>query len=138
LLAYLGDEPGADTVADTIAAGATLSTVNLAEALSTLARRGADPANVAAELAERGLLGGAITVEPFTSEDAVEVARLRPLTHAAGLSLADRACLALAARLAAPALTADQAWAGLDLAADVRLVREVTGGKAKGRARRER
>jgi PIN domain nuclease of toxin-antitoxin system len=124
LLAYLGDEPGADTVADTVAGGANISTVNLAEVLSTLARRGADPVRVASELADRGLLGGAITVESFTSEDAVETARLRPLTHAAGLSLADRACLALAHRLAVPAVSADQAWAGLELAVEVRLIRE--------------
>ena len=131
LLAYLGDEPGADAVADTIAGGACVSTVNLAEALSTLARRGADPAEVASDLADRGLLGGAITVEPFTTADAIEAARLRPITLAAGLSLADRACLALAQRLAAPALTADWAWADLELAIDVRFIRDVTGrGKA--------
>jgi ribonuclease VapC len=33
LLAYLGNEPGADVVADAIAGGATISTVNLGEAL---------------------------------------------------------------------------------------------------------
>jgi PIN domain nuclease of toxin-antitoxin system len=136
LLAYLGDEPGADTVADAIAAGASVSTVNLAELLSTLARRGADPVRVASELADRGLLGGAITVEPFTSEDAVEAARLRPLTHAAGLSLGDRACLALAHRLAMPAVTADQAWAGLKLAVEVRLIRDAPAARRRGRRER--
>jgi len=90
LLAYLGDELGADVVADAIAEGATISAVNLAEALSTLASRGADPAAVVTQLTERGLLDGAITVEPFTAEDATEAARLRPLTRSAGLSLADR------------------------------------------------
>ena len=69
LLAYLGNETGADLVADTIASGASISTVNLAEALSTLATRGKDPADVASQLTERGLLGGAITVEPFTTAD---------------------------------------------------------------------
>ncbi len=43
LLAYLGDEQGADIVADAIAGGATISAVNLAEALSTLATRGEIP-----------------------------------------------------------------------------------------------
>jgi len=115
LLAYLGNEPGADVVAEAIAAGATISTVNLAEALTTLATRGADPAAVVTQLAERGLLDGAITVEPFTTADATEAARLRPLTRSAGLSLADRACLALARRLVREALTADRAWIGLGL-----------------------
>jgi ribonuclease VapC len=124
LLAYLGDEPGADVVADAIAGGATISTVNLGEALSTLAARGSDPADVASGLTDRGLLDGAIAVEPFTTTDAIEVARLRPLTYSAGLSLADRACLALARRLSTPVLTADQAWAGLTLDVDVRPIRD--------------
>ena len=125
LLAYLGNEPGADVVADAIAAGATISTVNLAEALSTLATRGADPAAVVTRLTERGLLDGAITVEPFTTADATEAARLRPLTRSAGLSLADRACLALARRLAREALTADRASLGLKLDdVHIRTIRE--------------
>jgi len=123
LLAYLGDESGAELVADQIAAGTTISTVNLAEALSTLAARGQDPADVASELTARGLLDGAITVEPFTTADAIEAARLRPLTRPAGLSLADRACLALARRLAIPVLTSDHAWTSLALDVDVRPIR---------------
>ena len=120
LLAYLGDEPGSDVVAETIAAGATISTVNLAEVLGMLATRGADPAAVVTQLTARGLLDGAIAVEPFTAADATEAARLRPLTRSAGLSLADRACLALAHRLAAEALTADRAWLGVGVD-DVRI-----------------
>jgi ribonuclease VapC len=124
LLAYLGNEPGADVVADAIAGGATISAVNLGEALSTLAVRGSDPAEVASGLTDRGLLGGAIAVEPFTTTDAIDVARLRPLTHSAGLSLGDRACLALGRRLSTPILTADQAWTGLTLDVDVRAIRD--------------
>lgn len=125
LLAYLGDESGADIVADAIADGARISTVNLGEVLSTLAVRGSDPGDVASVLTDRGLLDGAIAVEPFTTTDAIEVARLRPLTRAAGLSLADRACLALAHRLASPVLTADRAWTGLALEVDVRQIRDL-------------
>jgi PIN domain nuclease of toxin-antitoxin system len=123
LLAYLGDEAGADVIADAIASGATISTVNLAEALSTLATRGEPPLSVVSALTDRGLLDGAITVEPFTTADATEAARLRPLTRSAGLSLADRACLALARRLPATALTTDQAWSGLDVDVNVRVIR---------------
>jgi ribonuclease VapC len=123
LLAYLGDEPGADVVADAIAGGVTIATVNLAEALSTLAARGKDPDAVASDLTERGLLEGAITVEPFTAADAIETARLRPLTRDAGLSLGDRGCLAVAHRLGAAVLTADQAWAALKVDVDVRTIR---------------
>ena len=123
LLAYLGSETGADIVADAIADGAALSTINLSEALSTLATRGSDPAAVVSELTSRGLLDGAITVQAFTAADAVETARMRPLTRAAGLSLADRACLALARRLNAAVLTADLAWGSLALDIDVRAIR---------------
>ena len=110
LLAHLRDEPGADVVAEAIATGAVISTVNLAEVFSRVADRGVDPAKLAAELTQSGLLDGAITVEPFTAADAIDAGRLRPLTRDAGLSLGDRACLALARRLDAPALTADTDW----------------------------
>lgn len=119
LLAYLRDEPGAELVAEAIADGVVISTVNLAEVLSRSADRGADPAKIAAKLTESGLLDGAITVEPFMTGDAIDAARLRPLTRDAGLSLGDRACLALARRLGIPALTADTAWQGV--AHDVKL-----------------
>ncbi len=123
LLAYLQDEPGAEPVADAIALGASMSSVNVAEVLSQAADRGVDPGELANELAARGLLGGAIDVEPFTTADAVDVARLRPLTRAAGLSIADRACLALARRLGSPAVTADAAWGGVDVDVELTQIR---------------
>jgi ribonuclease VapC len=124
LLAYLRDEPGADTVADAIAGGSAMSTVNLAESLGRSADRGMDPAQLAEELSGRGLLDGAITIHPFTAADAIEAARLRPLTRTAGLSLADRACLALTRRLGGVALTTDSAWARVDLDVEINLFRE--------------
>lgn len=123
LLAYLRDEPGAKLVADAIAAGATISTVSLAEVLSRVAARGGDPALLLREATERGLLDGAISVEPFTADDALEVARLRPSTSERGLSLGDRACVALADRLDLPALTADSAWSSIDLPIEVQQIR---------------
>lgn len=123
LLAHLRDELGADVVAEAIASGAVISTVNLAEVFSRVADRGGDPAKLAAELTQSGLLDGAITVEPFTAADAIDVGRLRPLTRDAGLSLGDRACLALARRLDAPALTADTDWQGVAHGVELRPIR---------------
>lgn len=123
LLAHLRDEPGADVVAEAIASGAVVSTVNLAEVFSRVADRGDDPAKLAAELTQSGLLDGAITVEPFTAADAIDAGRLRPLTRDAGLSLGDRACLALARRLDAPALTADTDWQGVAHGVELRPIR---------------
>ncbi len=56
-------------------------------------------------LVSQGVLGGVMEVVPFRPEDALAVATLRPLTKAQGLSLGDRACLALAHRLNLPVLT---------------------------------
>jgi ribonuclease VapC len=123
LLAYLRDEPGAEIAADAIADGATISTVNLAEVLSRVAARGGDPARLLREATERGLLDGAISIEPFTTADALEVARLRPSTRENGLSLGNRACVALACRLDMPAVTADTAWSKIDLPIEVRQIR---------------
>jgi ribonuclease VapC len=123
LLAYLRDEPGAELVADTIALGAAMSAVNLAEVLSRAADRGADPIALADQLVARGLIGGAIDVEPFTTPDAIDSAALRPSTRAAGLSLADRACLALARRLGAHAVTADSAWSDVDVDVELTQIR---------------
>ncbi len=123
LLAYLRDEPGAEVVAEVVAGGATISAVNLTEVLSRAADRGADPVRLADELTRGGLLAGAVAVEPFTAGDAIEAARLRPLTRQAGLSLAGRACLALARRLQAATLTADRAWRGLAVEVELRSIR---------------
>jgi ribonuclease VapC len=65
----------------------------------------------------------AITVEPFTAADAIDAGRLRPLTRDVGLSLGDRACLALARRLDAPALTADTDWQGVAHGVELRPIR---------------
>jgi PIN domain nuclease of toxin-antitoxin system len=123
LLALLKGEPGAERVAEALERGAYLSAVNLAEILSKLADWGEDPAEAQARMAQVGLLGAAVEVLPFTGEDALEVARLRALTRAYGLSFGDRACLALARRLGLPALTAERAWAELDLGIPVEVLR---------------
>jgi ribonuclease VapC len=91
--------------------------------LSAIAIRGADPAAALVAMTERGVIGGPVAIEPFTLADAVEAARLRPLTARAGLSLGDRSCLALAKRLGTAALTADQPWLELDLSVEVRSIR---------------
>jgi ribonuclease VapC len=122
-LAYLGDEPGAVEVAEAIAGGAAISTVNLAEVFSRAAERGLDPQRLATELRDSGLLDGAISVAPFTTADAIEVGRLRPLTRDQGLSLGDRACLALARRLGAAAYAADSTWSAAQLDVELREIR---------------
>lgn len=123
LLALLHDEQGADIAADAIAAGAAISVVNLAEVLSKLADAGMDPEQARNQLRDAEGGTGALEIEPLSEADCVEIARLRPRTREFGLSLADRACLSLAKRLAVPVVTADRRWAETDLNVDVQLIR---------------
>ena len=123
LLAYLNDEEGAGVVADAIAESTSLSAANWAETLSKAADTGRDPAELAADLDEQGLLPGLIEVEPLTAEDALTMARVRLDTGRTDISLADRACLALTLRLDLPVLTADREWADLGLNIEIRPIR---------------
>jgi PIN domain nuclease of toxin-antitoxin system len=123
LLAHLNEERGAEVVREAMQAGAAISVINWTEVLTKLAERGEDPELAAAELRAAGLIGATVSVEPVTDADCIAVARLRSATKAKGLSLADRACLALADRLGVPAMTADRTWSEVDVAAQVHLIR---------------
>ena len=123
LLAYLHDEPGAEVVADALAESARMSTANFAETLSKLADAGRVPAEVADELADRGILGGLLILEPVTGDDALTIADIRATTGRRDISLGDRACLALALRLGLPVLTSDGSWADLGLDVAVQPIR---------------
>jgi PIN domain nuclease of toxin-antitoxin system len=103
--------------------GAVISAANLTEVLEVLSRLDGSPGDYADRMDRAGLLHSALLIEEFTYDDSIEAARLRPLTRHLGLSLADRACLALASRMEFPVLTADQAWAQLELGIDIRVIR---------------
>jgi ribonuclease VapC len=113
VLALLFGEPGAEAVVEHIASGAAISTVNLAEVATVLVRNDRDPRTVLDPLRAQ------VEVLPFTDADALTTAQLYPQVSARGLSLGDRACLALARRLEAPAVTAEHLWSDLEL--DVRI-----------------
>lgn len=110
LLAFLLDEPGSDAVEEALAAGASMSAVNLSEVLTKLADIGLDPEAEAGSLEEMGLLGIAVDVEAFDRELALEAAKLRRSTKGHGLSLGDRACIALGRLRGATVLTAERTW----------------------------
>jgi ribonuclease VapC len=95
-----------------------LSSVNLVEVGTRLIDIGYDPELALHELASLG-----VEVVPFDHKLAAEAVALRAMTRAAGLSLADRACLALAMREQATAVTADRAWARLNLPCPIELIR---------------
>lgn len=109
ILAFLFDEPGAEYVLASLEDRPLMSAVNLAEVLTKLSDQGVVPEEAGRRLQASGVLG-AIVMVPFDDEQAQTVATLRHSTRPLGLSLADRACLALALRRGATALTADKAW----------------------------
>ncbi len=124
LLAYLQDEPGASRVTEALTDGCAISAANWAEVLSKLVDAGQDPDDVTARMVEQGLLHTALRVEDLDETAAREVARLRPLTKGAGLSLGDRACLALGCSLDLPVLTTDRVWKDIeDLGVVVEVIR---------------
>ena len=99
-------------------AGGFVSAVNLAELLTRLADDGQGVGEV-----ERNLEFLSVTIRPFDAESARRTALLRARTRVRGLSLGDRACIALAQQENLPVMTADRAWAGLDLGVEVVLIR---------------
>jgi ribonuclease VapC len=111
------DEPGRRRVEDELGR-ACMSTVNLAEVYTRLVRDGHDLAGVLTRLD-----GLPIELIPFTDLHAAKAAELWRSTRRAGLSLGDRACLALAIDRDLPVLTADRAWAGLALPIEIHFVR---------------
>ena len=118
LLALVHGEEGAEVVGASIP-GAQISAVNLAEVVGKLADVGMPAAEIHVALAGLGL-----RVVDFDETLAFAAGLLRPVTRSAGLSLGDRACLALAAATKLPALTADRSWAEVVLEdAAVELIR---------------
>ncbi len=117
VLAHLNGEAGCER-AEAYFGDALISAVNYAEVIAKLVERGAGLSLVRTALARYGL-----EIAPFEEEEAERAGALRAKTRKFGLSLGDRACLALAARRGLPVLTADKLWQALELPIDVRLLR---------------
>jgi len=116
LLALLNSEPGAEVVAAVVTRAVT-SAVNFSEVVTKLADSGMPEDTIRLVLAGLGL-----EVMAFDAEQGMTAGLLRVKTRTMGLSLGDRACLALGIFLKLPVLTADQTW--IDVAdVDVRLIR---------------
>jgi ribonuclease VapC len=111
LLAWIQGEPGGEFVSSKLSENCAFSSVNLAELVTKLADENhRDPHNIGQQLRTLG-----IEIVTFTETQGVNAGLLRKQTRSKGLSLGDRACLALAHELKAEVLTTDKAWKKLEL-----------------------
>lgn len=99
--------------------GAMIGAVNLAEVVGKLQERGVPDAEI-----DRDVASLDVPVAAFDETQAMVAGKLRARTKALGLSLGDRACLALAMARELPAVTMDRGWAALDIAVKVIIARE--------------
>jgi PIN domain nuclease of toxin-antitoxin system len=111
LLALLREEPGADEV-ERVLDGSMMSCVNLSEVLQKAEQHAVDVEGLEHDLEALG-----VRFAPFDTPAARSSAEL--WSSGAGLSLGDRACLALAASVDGVALTADHRWTGAGLGVHV-------------------
>ena len=117
LLAYLQDEPGGERVRAALP-HAVISTVNWAEVVGKAQDDGVDTRGLREDLASLGL-----AFEPLSAAQAEIAGQFKERTRRYGLSLGDRACLALGSDRGEPVCTADRVWKQLDLGVEVEMIR---------------
>ncbi len=117
LLAWLHDEPGAENVTEHLP-DACMSCVNWSEVIQKSLAKSVDIGGMRQDITALGL-----TLEPFTATHAEMAGALWESTKRLGLSLGDRACLALAKDKSLPVLTTDQEWKKLKTDVEISLIR---------------
>ncbi len=118
LLVLLKGEQGSEQVVGAMTDGAAISAVNFSEVVGKLHEGG-----MPEEAIHESLDSLELDIVEFNTGFAYQAGLLRPLTKHAGLSLGDRACLALAQHLNLPALTTDLVWEGLLPGLNVQVIR---------------
>jgi ribonuclease VapC len=118
ILALIYAEAGSERLTPELLTNALVSSVNLAEVHSKLVAKGWD-----VERAWQDCTGIANEVQPFSAEQAKTAGALTLATRSLGLSLGDRACLALALSFQASVYTADRSWKNLKLGIQVHVIR---------------
>jgi len=117
LLALLAEEPGADEV-EALLDGAVMSAVNLSEVLQKSEQHGIDTEGLEFDLEALGL-----ELSHFDVPQARAAAEIWARAPRAGLSLGDRACLALSDTIGGTAVTTDRRWSGPKHGVRVRVLR---------------
>ena len=117
VLALLKREPGAERVR-AVLDRAAIGAVNAAEVQSKLVELG-----LSRDAAEARIRFLGCSILPFSDVQAIEAGSLVALTRSLGLSLGDRACLAVAIDRKATVYTTDRIWTELDLGIQVEVIR---------------
>ena len=119
VLAYLFEEAGAEMVSPVLETGSGLiSSVNYAELVSKLIDQGMPPS-----LIRETLFALELKLVDHDETQAFITGELRAVSKACGLSLGDRACLALGIAKQLPVLTADRAWLNVPVQTEVCVIR---------------
>jgi ribonuclease VapC len=118
LLAILNREPGSTSLTPELLAQATCSTVNLAEVQGKLVSAGMDP-----DQAWEATMSPIREAADFSPEHARITGDLIAKTRSLGLSLGDRACLALGLAMKAPVYTTDKSWKNLKIGINIHVIR---------------
>ena len=117
ILAFFQKESGWEAVQVALPDG-IVSSLILAEVVTRLRLSGGTPWQITTAWDDLQLV-----VEPFDDGRARTAGLIVDKTRQFGLSLADRACLALALELGLPAVTADRVWREVRLGVEVVLIR---------------
>ena len=117
LLALFNNEVGADKV-ETVLPHSVMSAVNASEVIAELNKK----LDISPEEGKT-MINTVTKVLPFNLDFAAKTAQLRKETLHLGLSLGDRACLALGISLSLPVYTADKIWQKLTLPNKIILIR---------------
>lgn len=120
LLAILHEERGAEVFSQqfSLLENATMSAVNVAEVYGKLVGSG-----IRSDDAWAAVIATVAEIADFDTRQAKIAGSIVPQTRPLGLSLGDRACLALGIVLKAPVYTADKAWKKLSLGVAIRIIR---------------
>jgi PIN domain nuclease of toxin-antitoxin system len=118
IMAIIQNEAGHEKLTIELLAGSSCSSVNLAEVQAKLVSQGWTQDD-----AWEDATGPVDEIVPFDAQQAKTSGDLITQTNPFGLSLGDRACLALGIALNAPVYTTDKMWKKLKLGIPIQVIR---------------
>ncbi len=119
LLAYFNSEKGGDVVEELLSSS-IMSTVNIAEVIAELDSK----LDISSDESKNVIIKALYQIVPFDFAQCALTGHLKKMTRNIGLSLGDRACIALGISTGYPIYTADKVWSEFALeGVEIRLIR---------------